>query len=79
MKALGCQPVESASLFKVLVSDVFNLHPYTALGPLQPNSIFTMDAADAADALPPGPGVRRMLKLSDGGAKKGLVRDNWAD
>ena len=28
MKALGCQPVESASLSKFLVSDV-NLHPYT--------------------------------------------------
>ena len=29
MKALGCQPVESTSLFKVVVSDI-NLHPYTA-------------------------------------------------
>ena len=29
LKALGCQPVESTSPFKVLVSDV-NLHPYTA-------------------------------------------------
>ena len=29
MKALGCQPVESTSPFKVLVSDV-NLHPYSA-------------------------------------------------
>ena len=28
MKALGCQPVESTSPFKVLVSHV-NLHPYT--------------------------------------------------
>ena len=27
LKALGCQPVESTSPFKVVVSDVFNLHP----------------------------------------------------
>ena len=32
MKALGCQPVESTSPFKVLVSDVVNLHPYVVEG-----------------------------------------------
>ena len=30
LKALGFQPVESTSPFKVLVSDDVNLHPYTA-------------------------------------------------
>ena len=32
MKALGCQPVESTSPFKVLVSDVVNLHTPTSRG-----------------------------------------------
>ena len=31
LKAFGCQPVESTSPFKVLVSSV-NLHPYVARG-----------------------------------------------
>ena len=31
MKAFGCQTVESTSLFKVLVSDVVNLRPYSAV------------------------------------------------
>ena len=30
LKALGFQPFESTSLSKFVVSDVFNLHPYTA-------------------------------------------------
>ena len=32
LKALGFQLVESASPFKVLVSDVVNLHPYIGEG-----------------------------------------------
>ena len=32
LKAHGFQPVESTSPFKVLVSDVFNLHPYSVSG-----------------------------------------------